>query len=103
MPDNSQTLKRGHASAEMAVPSGVESDTQIVGNLTAIYEEQEDGGYVAYIAEVRGIVTQGDTLEEARENLYDALQLILETKRDIAEREIKSKNVVRESLPILAA
>jgi predicted RNase H-like HicB family nuclease len=49
--------------------------------LTAIYEEAEEGGYIAYIAELPGANTQGETMEEARENLVEAAQLILEMNR----------------------
>ena len=48
-------------------------------NLTAIYEEAEEGGY---IAELPGANTQGETLEEVRENLLEAVQMILEANRD---------------------
>ena len=49
--------------------------------LTAIYEqvsESEGGGYVAYVVELPGAISEGDTLEEARENLRDAVALLLE-------------------------
>ena len=46
--------------------------------LTAVYEEAEEGGYIAYVAELPGANTQGDTLDEARANLSEAIQLILE-------------------------
>lgn len=36
--------------------------------LTAIYEKVEEGGYVGYVAELPGANTQGETLEETREN-----------------------------------
>lgn len=45
---------------------------------TAIYEEAEEGGYIAYVAELPGANTQGETLEEARENLKEAVSLLLE-------------------------
>ncbi len=45
--------------------------------LTAIIEEAEEGGYVAYLDELRGVITQGETIEEVEENLYDALLLYL--------------------------
>jgi predicted RNase H-like HicB family nuclease len=38
---------------------------------------QENDGYVAYVVELPGANTQGDTLEEARENLEEAIQLVL--------------------------
>ena len=51
--------------------------------LTAIYEEAEEGGYIGYVAELPGANTQGESLEETRENLIDAVQLILEANRQI--------------------
>jgi len=36
--------------------------------LTAIYQEAEEGGYIGYVAELPDANTQGETLEEAREN-----------------------------------
>ena len=42
--------------------------------LTAVYIEAE-GGYVAFVQELPGANTQGDTLEEARENLREAVEL----------------------------
>jgi predicted RNase H-like HicB family nuclease len=51
---------------------------------TAVFEkvaETEGGGYVAYTEELPGAISEGDTLEEARENLRDAVALLLETNR----------------------
>jgi predicted RNase H-like HicB family nuclease len=45
-------------------------------NLTAVFEEAEEGRYIAYIEEIPGVNTQGETLEEAKENLADALEMI---------------------------
>ncbi len=56
--------------------------------LTAIYEEAEEGGYIGYVAELPGANTQGETLQETRENLVDAVMLILETNREEAERRL---------------
>lgn len=50
--------------------------------LTAVFEkvpESEGGGYVAYTEELPGAITEGDTLEEARGNLRDAIATLLET------------------------
>ena len=49
--------------------------------VTAVYEqvpEAEGGGYTAYTEELPGAISEGDTLEEARENLRDAVTLLLE-------------------------
>ena len=73
-------------------------------NLTAIYEEAEEGGYVGYVAELPGANTQGETLEEVRENLSEAVQLILEANREESERRLaKNTKVTREKLTLRAA
>lgn len=72
--------------------------------LTAIYEEAEEGGYIGYIAELPGANTQGETLEEARENLMEAMQLILEAHREAAESRLpKDGKITREHLTLYAA
>jgi predicted RNase H-like HicB family nuclease len=50
--------------------------------LTAVYEPCDEGGYIAYIKEIEGINTQGETLEEAKENLADAINLVFEENRN---------------------
>jgi predicted RNase H-like HicB family nuclease len=71
---------------------------------TAIYEEAEEGGYIGYIAELPGANTQGETLEETRENLLEAMQMIMEANREEVERKLSSSaKIVRESLTLHAA
>jgi predicted RNase H-like HicB family nuclease len=56
---------------------------------TAVYEEvpkKEGGDYVAYVEELPGAITQGDTLEETRGNLCDAVEQLL-----VANRALTSK------------
>jgi predicted RNase H-like HicB family nuclease len=48
-------------------------------SFTAVFVEVPEGGFAAYIEEIPGANTQGETLEEARENLKEALQMVLET------------------------
>jgi len=43
---------------------------------TAIFEKADDW-YIGYVEELPGANTQGKTLEEARENLHEAIELIL--------------------------
>lgn len=59
--------------------------------LTAIYQEAEEGGYIGYIAELPGANTQGETMEEVRENLIDAAQSILEAKLERAGDACKQR------------
>jgi predicted RNase H-like HicB family nuclease len=46
---------------------------------TAVFVEDPKGGYSAYVEEIPGANSQGETLEEAKENLKEALQMVLET------------------------
>ena len=47
-------------------------------DLTAVYEPCKEGGYIGYIKEIDGVNTQGETLEETKENLLDALKFMFE-------------------------
>ena len=54
--------------------------------------------YVAYVEEIPGANTQGRTLREARRNLREALQLILETNRQLVAS--RARDVRREPITI---
>jgi len=70
-------------------------------NLTAVFKEV-DGGFIGFVEELPGANTQGATLEETRENLTEAISLILETNRQFAEEEIAGATVIREPIKITA-
>jgi predicted RNase H-like HicB family nuclease len=75
--------------------------TKMHGPFTAIFEYGEDGWWVATCPEVPGAITQGETIEEARVNLKDAVELVLEVMREDAERELEGKEgVIRETLEV---
>lgn len=58
--------------------------------------------YIAFVGELPGANTQGATLEEARENLREAVELVIEANRALAREELSERNVIRESLKIAA-
>jgi len=58
--------------------------------MTAVFEPCDDGGFMAYVQEISGINTQGETLEEARDNLADAVNLVFE---DIRAKSRKGRSV----------
>jgi predicted RNase H-like HicB family nuclease len=60
-------------------------------------------GYVAFVEELPGANTQGDTLEEARENLNEAVALVLEANREIAEQSLAGRSVTREPFELTAS
>jgi predicted RNase H-like HicB family nuclease len=64
---------------------------------TAVFEQDGDG-WIAYVEEIPGANTQGDTLAEARENLKEAVSLVLEANRELAERQLNGRNVIKEDL-----
>lgn len=70
----------------------------MVFTFTAIFQEAEEGGYVGFIAELPGANTQGETLEETRENLQEAIALVLEGNRLLAEEDLQGRKVIREPL-----
>jgi len=57
-------------------------------SFTAVFVEEPKGGYSAYIEEIPGANSQGETLDEAKENLKDALQMVLETNRILSQKNI---------------
>ena len=65
----------------------------------AIFEQDGDW-WIGYVEELPGANTQGRTLEEARENLKEAIQLVIEANRELAQKEIEGRNVIREELVI---
>ena len=72
--------------------------------LTAVFEEAEEGGFIGYVAELPGANTQGETLEEVRENLTEAIELILNSNRENFEKNFSSSGrVTREKLVLRAA
>jgi len=60
--------------------------------MTAIFEPCDEGGYIAYIEEIPGINSQGETIEEAKENLTDAINLIFEERRE-SQKSDRNKSV----------
>lgn len=61
---------------------------------TAVYEEvakEDGGGYVAYAEELPGAITQGETLEEARENLLDAIEVLIDANRSLARQSLTTQ------------
>jgi predicted RNase H-like HicB family nuclease len=63
--------------------------------LTAVFLEVPEG-YVAFVEELPGANTQGETLEEARENLQEAVAMVLEANRELAEKSLAGQTVTRE-------
>lgn len=67
---------------------------------TAVFEEAEEGGYTAWVEELPGAITQGETIDEARENLKEAIQLIIEVNRELALQDVDESRLTREAIVV---
>ena len=65
--------------------------------LTAVFQKVKEG-YIGFVEELPGANTQGATLDETRSNLQEAVQLVLESNRAVAEEGLHDKTVIREPL-----
>lgn len=65
--------------------------------ITKVFQKVPEG-YIGFVEELPGANTQGKTLEEARENLEEAIALVLEANRLLAEEQIRGQDVIRESV-----
>ncbi len=61
-------------------------------NLTAVFEPTEEGGYVCWFEEIPEAMSQGETVDEAKSNLINALKEIVEYRREQAAKKIEYKN-----------
>lgn len=72
-------------------------------SFTAVFVECPEGGFSAFVEEIPGVNTQGVTLAEARENLADALRMVLEANREISRRSTATVALIREPLELAGA
>jgi predicted RNase H-like HicB family nuclease len=67
------------------------------GELTAIIENAPEGGYWAICPEISGANGQGETIEEAKENLKEAVSLIISDRLEDIKRGLP-KDVIQETI-----
>ena len=67
----------------------------MLNRLTAVFQKVPEG-YIGFVEELPGANTQGSTLDEARENLREAVDLVLEANRQLAEEQLAGQDVIRE-------
>jgi predicted RNase H-like HicB family nuclease len=69
--------------------------------LTAVFEKVSEG-YIAFVEELPGANTQGATLEEARSNLQEAVEMVLDANRILSEEALNGRSVIREPFVIVS-
>lgn len=70
--------------------------------LTKVFQKVPEG-YIGFVEELPGANTQGETLEKTRANLEEAIELVLEANRALAEEQLRGQDVIRESIALSAA
>ena len=66
---------------------------------TAVFRKVPEG-YIAYVEELSGANSQGETLDEARANLREAVELVVAANRELARQDIQDDDVIREDLRV---
>lgn len=70
-------------------------------NYTAIIEKSDDGFYVGQVQEIPEAIAQGITIEELKQNLLDALQLVIDYQRDQTLRQYEGRKIIRRKLNLV--
>jgi len=73
----------------------------MTAEFTAVFQQVPEG-YIAFVEELPGANSQGRTLEEARRNLREAVELVLEANRELSTEALEGQSVIKEPLRISA-
>lgn len=65
---------------------------------TAIIEKSEDGFYVGQVQEMPEAIAQGATIDELKQNLLNALQLVIDYQREQTLNQYKGRKIIRRKL-----
>ena len=65
--------------------------------LTAVYRKVSEG-YIGFVEELPGANTQGATIDEVRQNLKEAVDLVIETNRALSREWVEGEEILRESI-----
>lgn len=76
-------------------------EMRMENRFTGVFEQVGDW-WIGSVEELPGANTQGRTMEEVRENLKEAVRLILESNRELARRDAEGHDVIREPISITA-
>jgi len=70
-------------------------------NFTAVYKKTGKW-YSGWVEEIPGVNTQGKTLKETKENLKEALSLVLEVNRQLLHKDLPKGKVIKEFISVSA-
>jgi predicted RNase H-like HicB family nuclease len=69
---------------------------------TAVYKKSGKW-YLGWVEEIPGVNTQGKTLKDTRENLKEALSLVLETNRLLSQKNMPRGKTIKEQVSVSLA
>lgn len=69
--------------------------------LTAVFRKVPEG-FIGFVEELPGANAQGETLDETRANLQEAVVLVLEANRALSEQDLANASVIRERFKLTA-
>ena len=67
-------------------------------DFTIAFFPENEGGYTVIVEELPEAISYGETMEEARENIDEAIQLVLATRRDLSEKQFAGKNIIKKEI-----
>ena len=73
----------------------------MIGQFTAAYAKKGKW-YIGYVEEIAGVNTQGRTLAEVKENLKEALLMVLEANRKISHNAHRGLRTIEEPISVAA-
>ena len=68
---------------------------------TAVFRKVPEG-YIGFVEELPGANTQGATLDEARANLQEAIEMVLQANRELIDESAAGSEVIREPIKVNA-
>ncbi len=83
----------------MKVKFKTSSETKMESRFTAVFEKR-GRLWIGWVEEISGVNTQGRTLKEARENLKEALKLVIEANRELSRKQYQNKQTRREEIKV---
>ncbi len=71
---------------KMAIKNGIQ--------INVVFQEEPAGGYSVYVPSLPGCISEGETFEEAKSNIIEAISLFIE---DLSKEEIKEVSLINKS------
>ncbi|MBR5922038.1 MAG: type II toxin-antitoxin system HicB family antitoxin [Bacteroidales bacterium] len=68
---------------------------------TVILEKMDNGQWFCQCEQVPEAVTQGATIEEAKENIRDAIEMVLAAKKELTRKQFTGRRILRRKIAVL--